>query len=358
MIVLIPAYEPGAALVDLVAEIATLDPGQRVVVVDDGSGAPFRPVFDAVEALGAVVLRHAPNQGKGHALKAGFRHIALRFPGQAVVCADCDGQHRLEDIVRVASALDEERPMVLGVRAFTGTVPLRSRFGNAVTRVAFTLATGRGVSDTQTGLRAYRPELLGWLDTVDGRRFEYELNALLAARTHGITITEVPIATVYLDHNESSHFRPLVDSARIYAPLLRFAASSLAAFAVDFVVFVLLMTFGAGLATSVVTARLISASFNFTANHRFVFGHLGNRARSAARYGLLAASLLLANYLLLRGLIGGLGIPAAMAKLMTEFTLFSASYVVQRRFVFPDRSVCPNAPEPKFAASPSSRVAQ
>lgn len=219
MIVLIPSYEPDQRLVDVVAELRRQAPGWQIVVVDDGSSTRYAPVFTLTAALGATVLTHPTNRGKGAALKTGFAWVLENASGQTVVCADSDGQHLVTDIVRVASAV-REKAMVLGGRRFTGKVPARSRFGNAVTRHVFRALTGVQVYDTQTGLRAYPPELLDWLLTVPGDRFEYEFQALLRARTAGIRIVEVEIATVYEVEARSSHFRAVRDSVRIYAPLL------------------------------------------------------------------------------------------------------------------------------------------
>lgn len=41
-----------------------------------------------------------------------------------------------------------------------------------------------------------------------GERYEYELNLLLEAKQAGYLIRTVDVATVYLDHNSGSHFRP------------------------------------------------------------------------------------------------------------------------------------------------------
>ena len=102
-----------------------------------GSGPAFAPVFDAARRRGCVVLTHPVNRGKGAALKTGFAFIAEHAPGQEVVCADSDGQHRPDDVLRVAACVRDGADLVLGVRGFTGEVPLRSRFGNSLTRVLF-----------------------------------------------------------------------------------------------------------------------------------------------------------------------------------------------------------------------------
>jgi glycosyltransferase involved in cell wall biosynthesis len=227
MIVLAPVYQPGDHLLTLVDDLRETAPDLHVVVVDDGSRPACARVLDAAADLGCTVLRHPANRGKGAALKTGFRHIAEAYPGRHVVCVDADGQHAVADILRVAGHARTTDRTVLGVRRFDGDVPLRSRVGNAVTRMLFRAATGRGVQDTQTGLRAYPGSLLDWLQSVPGERFEYEMNALLHAARCGHPIDEVVIATTYHDDNASSHFGSITDSVRIYRPLLGFAAASL-----------------------------------------------------------------------------------------------------------------------------------
>lgn len=228
MSILIPAYRPSAGLLTLVRALLSRSPGATVVVVDDGSGPAYADTFAQVRAAGARVIEFQGNRGKGAALRAGFAYLELRHPSEAVVCADADGQHTVEDIARVLAAVgDQPRQMVLGVRSFDGAVPLRSRVGNSLTRLIFAAATRRWLSDTQTGLRAYSPDLLGWLQGVDGDRYEYELRVLLAAAGERMPYRCVPIETVYLDDNASSHFRPVADSLRIYLPLVGFAFSSI-----------------------------------------------------------------------------------------------------------------------------------
>ena len=171
--------------------------------------------------------------------------------------------------------------------------------------------------DTQTGLRGYLSELLGWLQQVGGERFEYELNLLLQARAAGVEFVQVPIQTIYLAGNESSHFRPVADSWRVYRPLLahglrratrglRFTASSLLGFGIDTVALLVLQPLLGSLLAAIVLARLLSAAVNFGVNRGWVFAARGPDDADAVasreplwpslrRYGLLAAGLLAAN---------------------------------------------------------------
>ena len=84
MIVLIPSYEPDIRLVRLVESLRMVR-GLRVLVVDDGSGPAYAALFAAVAALGATVLVHEVNRGKGAALKTGFSHALATWPGESLV---------------------------------------------------------------------------------------------------------------------------------------------------------------------------------------------------------------------------------------------------------------------------------
>ena len=115
---------------------------------------------------------------------------------------DADGQHRMADAMKICSAA-RNRPdaLVLGGRRFTGGVPLRSRFGNAVTRFVYRMSTGLNVCDTQTGLRSFHIQLLPRMLEIPGERYEYEMNVLLELAKARTPIIEEEIETIYLDNN-------------------------------------------------------------------------------------------------------------------------------------------------------------
>lgn len=335
---LIPSYEPDERLLALISQLQA-QTSMPILIVDDGSGQAYRPLFEAAEAAGCTVLTHPVNLGKGAALKTGFRYLRETCPaGEGVVCADSDGQHLPQDIVRIARTV-RERPgeIIMGSRHFTGKVPFRSRFGNSATRMIYTFSTGQRIQDTQTGLRGYSPELLNWLLRVPGERFEYEMNMLLEAQSEGVPLYEVPIDTVYLNENESSHFRPLADSARVYLPILKFSASSLMSAGVDFALLFLLQAVTNNLFLSVACARLCSSVFNYTMNRTYVFAR-GNKRTSVyssmPKYFALVLAVLLLNYAFMAVYHSGLGLPLLLSKILTEATLFFFSFWSQRRFVY------------------------
>lgn len=334
MIVVIPAYEPDEKLLRVVAELKR-DTNYAIVVVNDGSSEAAEPVFAALPE-GVTLLRHAQNRGKGRALKTAYEYIAAHFPqSEGIVTVDADGQHLPADVVRVSEDWEAHpETLVLGSRRFTGTVPWRSRAGNAITRVVFRLSTGVSVYDTQTGLRAFAVSRIPMMLEMRGERYEYEINVLLYATRQHMPIREVTIETVYIADNASSHFHPMRDSWRIYKMILLFAASSLLAAAVDYVLVLSLSALFAkqaqGLLWSVVLARVISSFLNYMLNRKLVFEDCSRR--SVFRYYLVAAGIMAANYGLL-SLISGV-MPLALAKLLVELALYPLSFYLQRRFVF------------------------
>lgn len=353
MIVLIPAFEPDRRLAELVLGLHRSVADPVVVVVDDGSSPSCRDVFDAARAAGAEVIGYPVNHGKGYALRAGLTHILAAHPGQAVVTADADGQHTVDDILCVGAVLERTGRMVLGVREFAGEVPLRSRLGNAATAVLFRASTGWKVEDTQTGLRGFPPDQLEWLTTIGGDRYEYELSVLLGAADRHLDVIQVPVRTLYEPGNASSHFRPIRDSARIYLPLLAFSASSLASFVVDYVGVLALHAVAGGLVVPVVGARILSGTVNYLLNRRVFRGRRSATHRSAVRYLALALLMLSASYLLLTGLTA-VGMPLWLAKLIVDPTLFLVSYRVQRTVVFREREGAAQPIEPAEPKGPAA----
>ena len=335
MYVLIPAFQPDARLPRLILELHRADPSTKIVVVDDGSGQKFSDIFEASATAGAHVISYENNRGKGYALREGFtwiRDVAGDSP-ECVVTADADGQHTLNDIFRVGRTCTDTGKSVLGVREFVGHVPARSRIGNTATSALFWLATGWKLKDTQTGLRAFPVALLPELLEVQGDRYEYELRVLLHLAKFRHPVTQIPIETIYEAGNPTSHFRPLQDSARIWAPLLKFAASSGVATVIDYVLVLVLNALTGALFFPVIAARLVSASVNFAMNRR-VFEATGvSLRRSALRYAALAVAVVAGSYTML-AVLTGIGMPLWIAKIIADTTMYLVSYSAQSRYVF------------------------
>jgi len=345
MIVVIPAYQPDEKLKKLVRELKE-QTDYTVIVVDDGSSKACTPLFDALESS-AIVLRQHPNKGKGAAMKMAFAYAAEHFPSdEGIVTADADGQHLIADIVRVSEEWKAfPETLVTGGRRFTGNVPWRSRAGNAITRFVFSVSTGVKVYDTQTGLRAFAVNRVPAMLKLKGNRYEYEINQLLYCTRHRIPIREVGIETVYIQDNASSHYRALIDSARIYKVIGLFVSSSVICFFFEYALTLTLShVIGSRsqlapamiLFLSTILPRVLSAALNYLLNLKVVFK--SHNKTSFPRYALVALVVYGVYYVLMHGLtISLLPVPKFIAIVLAQLMCYPLNFYLQRRFVFAER---------------------
>jgi glycosyltransferase involved in cell wall biosynthesis len=207
-LVLIPAYNAGPSVGEVVAQVRAL--GLPVVVVDDGSSDDTG--VRATQA-GATVLRHPQNRGKGSAIQTGFAY-AVRCGTSALITMDADGQHDAAELHNLLAAQAQHPDsLIVGVRSFDPQVmPRRSRIGNRISTYWISLFARRLHHDTQSGFRIYPRRLFAL--PLKTRRFDTETEILLWAAKLGVPLIEVPIATIY-HGGHRSHFRNWEDTLRV-----------------------------------------------------------------------------------------------------------------------------------------------
>ena len=219
--ILIPAYEPDAQLITLAKQLK--EAGFAIVVVDDGSGDAYGNIFAATSEF-AHILTHKKNRGKGAALKTGMRYIQDHMPEAAnFITCDADGQHRVEDALRVQDQLEAGHKFVLTMRKLNNDIPLRSKIGNTMSRIVYALLTKRYLSDNQSGLRGFHRSHIEWMLQVEKDNYDYEMNVLYYAAKKSIHIATILIDAIYINNNQSSHFHPIKDTIRIYKSLFYLA---------------------------------------------------------------------------------------------------------------------------------------
>ena len=342
--IIIPSLHPDQKLLALVTSLRNLfGDEQLILIVDDGSQEQYSAIFAFLrENLGCHVLTHAVNLGKGRALKTAFNHLlCLNTSYGGVITTDADGQHALADIKHcMQELLVQPSKMIFGCRQFDQDhVPLKSRFGNKLTRTLLKTLTGIALSDTQTGLRGIPFRYLNLMITIPGERFEYEMNMILACKEHQIKIKEVPIQTIYLEENRSSHFNPITDSIRIYSIFGKYILSSGASFIIDIGCFYLFSSFlkyvniQFYIIIATVLARLISSAFNFYANRQLVFKS-GTKASMKRYYSLVILQMMLSAILVSILYNQFIFIGETLWKAVVDTVLFVVSFQVQRGWVF------------------------
>jgi putative flippase GtrA len=155
---------------------------------------------------------------------------------------------------------------------------------------------------------------------------------------------ELPIKTVYIDSNATSHYRSLSDSIRIFSTLVkftRFSIASILAALIDNTIFFMLASAFTGSFFSIPAAffiaRASSSAFNFIANHKAVFKNGGSLGAAAKRYFPLVLAQFVVGSAILNLIVLSFGVQAGQAtliKMLVDAALFFISFNVQRKWVF------------------------
>ncbi|MGH7486865.1 MAG: glycosyltransferase family 2 protein [Thermoanaerobaculia bacterium] len=195
--VVIPAYNEQTVVFQVVQEVRA--EFSNVVVVDDGS---FDATFAEARRGGAIVLRHLINRGQGAALRTGIEYSLLK--GASVVATfDADGQHRVEDVRRLAGALESSgADVVIGSRFLgaTSNIPPVRRGLLRLATIFMRLSSGVALTDAHNGLRAMTRQAAARMDlTIDGMAHASEIVDLI--RRHNLRVTEVPVLIRYSEYS-------------------------------------------------------------------------------------------------------------------------------------------------------------
>jgi glycosyltransferase involved in cell wall biosynthesis len=146
--VVIPAFNEGPTIAQVVSALTQAGPWREIIVVDDGSTDETAP---NAAAAGATVVRHPYNKGNGAAVKSGIRQAS----GDYVLIVDGDGQHSPEDARRLVSRLGEY-DLVIGARSTITQATHARRFGNSALNWLASYLTDREIPDLTSGFRAGR----------------------------------------------------------------------------------------------------------------------------------------------------------------------------------------------------------
>ena len=207
VLVLIPAWNEAQRIGPVIRAVPS---GIPVMVVDDGSSDGTAEV---ARSIGAEVLTHEINQGKGGALKSGFRW-GLENGFSAVLTLDADGQHDPAEITKFIQAYRRaEADLIIGRRVFR-EIPFPRNYANAFGSWILSRALQTKIYDNQSGYRLHTRKLLEILE-FRHTGFEFEVDIILQVLQHGLNLGWVDIRTIY-DVNKSSYFHPLRDSLRFF----------------------------------------------------------------------------------------------------------------------------------------------
>ena len=211
--VVIPAYNEAETVRDVAMRVR--QQCANVVVVDDGS---TDSTFCAVADLDVTVLRNEENCGKAGSLSRGFEH-ALAHGAIGVITLDADGQHAPEEIPSfVKQSLDDPNAFLIGARRrYQRRASFWRYVANRIADFWIGWAAGQPIEDSQSGFRLYPAQLLRdvTLNHDQKHGFVFESEILIEAVRRGFQCRNVAVTVAPRSGPRPSHFRPVLDIARI-----------------------------------------------------------------------------------------------------------------------------------------------
>lgn len=351
IVVIIPALNPNEDFVRYTEQL-TNNEDVELIVIDDGSKQELKYIFEKISKNRKVtVITHEVNQGKGKALKDGMLYFLDNYSkkkASGVVTADSDGQHNIDDIISIGKKINRQNSstLLLETRDFNlECVPPKSKKGNKITSRLFKILYGKKILDTQTGLRGLTRDFIEECVNLPGDRYEFELQMLIEAVKKEINIIQCDIKTIYINNNEETHFRPIVDSARIYKVMFRqffrFILSGLSSCIIDLILFSILFNVLNGriresfvICVPTVCARIISSLYNYLINRGVVFNDYKGKS-TIVKYYILCTVQMMSSYLLVDIIFNNIKIVyPTIIKFVVDTILFFISFQIQKKWVF------------------------
>jgi len=230
--VIVPAFNEGVAIRQVVSGLQSAAPWREIIVVDDGSADETgRRAADA----GARVLRHPYNKGNGASVKTGLRNAT----GEFVLILDGDGQHRPADAPRLVAKLDQYE-LVVGARSQSTQATVARRIGNNALNAIASYLTEQRIPDLTSGFRAARREHLLEFIHLLPNGFSTPTTTTLAFMKAGYSVWFEPIDAAVRQGRSNIRFGPdgmqflviLLKVITIFSPMRVFLPLCLGSFAI------------------------------------------------------------------------------------------------------------------------------
>lgn len=214
--IIIPAFNEELAIQPALEALAS-EPRlaeAEIIVIDDGSTDHTAELVSALPRI--RLIRHRSNQGYGSAIRTGA-HAAT---GSLIAWYDSDGQHRVEDLLAVATAVrDQQLDYCIGIRGQLASQVANRRIGKLVLRLAVEFAAGQRVKDFNSGLRCFRRDVMMRYLHLLPRGFGASTTTTILMIERGYLGREVEIAT--LDRVGKSSVKQFRDGTRTLMIILR-----------------------------------------------------------------------------------------------------------------------------------------
>lgn len=221
-LIIIPAFNEGECLSNVLAGIKSSNPSADIIVVNDGSADR---TSELAKQAGAMVLDIPFNIGYGGAVQTGFR-FAKEYGYDFVITMDGDGQHDPSCAKNLMEAMERERAdVVIGSRFLVGAyrMGIARRIGVLLFSRIVRLYTGIKFTDPTSGFQLITKKVFPYLSEGDNYPLDYpDVNIIMALHKMKFKVTEAPVIMTEKTDGRSMHsgLRPLVYVIRMFLAIL------------------------------------------------------------------------------------------------------------------------------------------
>lgn len=341
--IVIPFYRPAEkGFLHLIRQVC--DRGHIPVVVNDASpDASLTPC--GIPDPRMILLHHERHRGRGAAIRTGLAHIRDHLLPSApcdtayVAVAATHSRFAVDDLERLLEAArqpDNQSRLIIGVHHPSRKRSLLSRAWNGSVHLLFHALVHAHVPTDMTGLQVFSAAFLPQLPELEGDHADYDLRLLRFFSKQGDGFCEVVLQGESPPARKNRHI--VLDTARLYQHLLRFTASSMFSFLLEYSLFCLLhyllrnkLPLVGDLIASV-AARIFGNGVNYTINCFFVFRRKPGRNNILQFVGLTGLSIGLSTLALYLWKLTGLPVP--VCKILADTSVFVVNYTVQKKLIF------------------------
>lgn len=218
--IVVPMFNEERGVAGVLERLSQLDLGTpvEILAVNDGSSDGTAAALAGLKGRIAnlrIVTHHA-NQGYGAALKTGFTHAKH----EVVVITDADGTYPEDRIVDLIACIDDGAEMAVGARLGENVhIPLIRRPAKAFLRHLASFLAGTPIPDLNSGLRAFRRDLVLRFRPILPQGFSFTTTITLASLTNGHRVDYV--AVDYAKRAGRSKIRPIKDTLAFTSLIVR-----------------------------------------------------------------------------------------------------------------------------------------
>jgi glycosyltransferase involved in cell wall biosynthesis len=235
--IIIPAKNEKLGLSKLLPNLKTIKSVFEIVVVNDGSTDETKQICHDNDV---IVVNHPYSKGNGAAIKSGARAAK----GDVFLFMDADGQHQLEDVLKLIKEFKQGRfDMVVGARGGESQASIARLFGNGMYNKIASYMTGHKIEDLTSGLRIVNAVKFKQFLYLLPNGFSYPTTCTMAFFRAGYSVKYVPIFTpkregkshINLFKDGSRFFLIIFKIGTLYSPLKLFFPASLIFFFLGFI---------------------------------------------------------------------------------------------------------------------------